>query len=474
MSSKCFALFIVVLLLFTLPATATTIRVPADHPTIQAGIDAAVAGDTVLVANGVYVGSGNRDITFGGKAITVESEHGFTSCIIDCQSLGRGFQFVNDEGSDSILRGFTVRNGYMLADGGGIYCLHASPVIEANRIEGCISGDEGGGFYCTGGSPVIRQNLVTGCETDRAGGGICCEDCSPFIENNTIHGNSSSVFGGGIYCSVGSQAISGNSITDNNSDHGAGLCCFANGLVSRNSFIGNHGDLTGSALYCTGENLTYVTGNTFSENECDIFGGSITVGYGATAHIVNNTFTGNFGGDYGAIWFYAEEFGAYGTVSGNVMTGNSGGGSCVSFGLAITALDRSPAPHCPLPYPVGPTGDRGGEKLVINNFFVGNSGSAILHGELHHHGKLDRRGPAKLPGTADHHQLHHLRQHQRADPRQPIGDLQRYRGRLWRPDEHRRRPTLHPRAVGGLLLEPHGGWPGGRQPLHQHWKFPSE
>jgi hypothetical protein len=31
-------------------AQAATLRVPAEYPTIQAGVDAAVAGDTVLVA----------------------------------------------------------------------------------------------------------------------------------------------------------------------------------------------------------------------------------------------------------------------------------------------------------------------------------------------------------------------------------------------------------------------------------------
>src|SRR5438046_1709872 len=74
-------------LLMALPlcVRANTIHVPRDQPTIQAAIDVAQGGDTILVANGTYTGPGNRDIVFSNKGITLLSEGGSSNCILDLQ-----------------------------------------------------------------------------------------------------------------------------------------------------------------------------------------------------------------------------------------------------------------------------------------------------------------------------------------------------------------------------------------------------
>jgi len=52
------------------PLLATTIHVPADQPTIQAGIDMSVPGDTVMVARGTY--------TWSSEGTGFENEYGWS------------------------------------------------------------------------------------------------------------------------------------------------------------------------------------------------------------------------------------------------------------------------------------------------------------------------------------------------------------------------------------------------------------
>src|SRR5262245_30340794 len=76
---------------------AAVIHVPAGHSTIQAGIAASPNGAVILIAAGTWSGPGNRDISFGGRSITVQSEHGAAACSVYLNNQGRGFVFSGGE-----------------------------------------------------------------------------------------------------------------------------------------------------------------------------------------------------------------------------------------------------------------------------------------------------------------------------------------------------------------------------------------
>jgi predicted outer membrane repeat protein len=177
---------------------------PADFNNIQAAIDDANDGDIILVADGNYTGDGNRDINFWGKAITLRSENGPEKCIIDCQGSEaqphQGFLFLhNGEDSNSVLDGFTIRNGYHPVSGGGIVCSSVSPTIRNCIITNNRAGDDGGGIMCHVASPTILNCIITKNIAEVwEGGGIRCRGCTGAILDNCLITENSARFGGGI------------------------------------------------------------------------------------------------------------------------------------------------------------------------------------------------------------------------------------------------------------------------------------
>jgi hypothetical protein len=188
----------------TLSPRSTTKSVPSGYKTIQAAIDAASDGDVIEVAKGTYSGAGNRDIDFKGKKITVRSEAGPQSTILDCSSGGRGFYFHKSESTAATLSGFTIRNGKITSgSGGGIYCESgSSPTIINCVITGCDA-DSGGGIAVKDASPRIIDCVITRCTATNGGGiyGDCNSQNSVTVGGCSITDNAARATGGGVYCS---------------------------------------------------------------------------------------------------------------------------------------------------------------------------------------------------------------------------------------------------------------------------------
>ncbi|MFH1745412.1 MAG: right-handed parallel beta-helix repeat-containing protein [Planctomycetota bacterium] len=253
--------------------------------TIKAGIGATVNGDTVLVADGTYTGGGNKNLDFGGRAITVRSENGSDSCIIDSEDNGRGFSFQNGEGVDSVVDGLTIRNGW--ADyGGGVGCWeYSSPTITNCTISGNSAYLHGGGVHCYSSSPTITNCTISGNSAER--GGVYCYDSSPTITNCTISGNSADLEGGGVGCGVyRSPTIADCTISGNSADYaGGGVGCweYSSPTITNCTISGNSSNaFGGGGVYCY-----YYSSPTITN--CTISGNSTTPGSGGVFCLVSSS-----------------------------------------------------------------------------------------------------------------------------------------------------------------------------------------
>jgi len=227
-----------------------------DYLTIQSAIDAAVNDDVIIVAEGVYKGEENRDLDFKGKKITIEStEPEKRAVVIDCQGSQadphRAFYFHSSEDVNSIINGFTIKNGY-IEDGGGVLCDNSSPTITNCNFVDCVAENWGGGIGCYNASPLISNCTFTGNSAFEGGAITTRWYGSPVIRNCHMLNNMASGSGGGINCDVlSSPTISNCLITNNHAGTygGGGISIFqSNPVISNCTIVGNTTDSEGSGV----------------------------------------------------------------------------------------------------------------------------------------------------------------------------------------------------------------------------------
>jgi hypothetical protein len=165
------------------------INIPGDYPTIQEGIEVASAGDTVLVASGIYYEQLNylgKNITVSSHFITTQDTSYISSTILNGNQMGRVVTFENCEDTTAVLCGFTITNGI-----GGIEIsedftsptLHNLKIINNNAQDSC-----GGGIYIDSASLRLRDSIVQN-NYANFGGGFYIDGSDAQISNVQIIGN---------------------------------------------------------------------------------------------------------------------------------------------------------------------------------------------------------------------------------------------------------------------------------------------
>jgi len=228
----------------------STLRVAADaFATIQDAVDAAQSGDTILIEPGAYRGLGNRDVNLGSKELTLCSESGSASVLIDAEGTValpfRGILIEGGQTSATVIDGLTFTGGATLEgavddpfNGGAIRMINTSPIIRNCVFQGNSAGCWGGAVFSGhGGTPLIENCVFRdNFSADGGGGFFSWAGSAPTLRNTLFIGNDGVTQGGGVlHFSTAPITVEGCTFTRNSSNFAAGFAIY-NGAI-RNSIV---------------------------------------------------------------------------------------------------------------------------------------------------------------------------------------------------------------------------------------------
>ena len=251
---------------FTFTVLSRFINVPADYPTIQAGVDAAEDGDKIFVAAGTYY----EHVNITGRSVDIEGDASNPAAVI-IDGSNSGTPLTIDNGGSSFINGFTLTNGsgtFGLPStttlhapssayyGGGVFIFNADPtlkniIVENNNLQvNSNHGGSGAGIYIGNNSTVVIEGPNTQIRNNSSvtyrGGGICIDDSDVTIDATVndgvkIQNNTSGNYGAGIgaYNStlkLKDLLISGNSL---NGDNARGIGIYYHNTPRNETSISN-------------------------------------------------------------------------------------------------------------------------------------------------------------------------------------------------------------------------------------------
>jgi predicted outer membrane repeat protein len=320
---------IVLCIVFVLSLSAIIINIPEDFDSIQEGLNFASEGDTILVAEGIYVENLTWPETNSLKLVGSNENN----CIIDGDSLSTviyfGYELNGIIGLSTLIKDFTIRNGYY-GYGGGISCDNSSPSLQNLILTNNYAYDYGGGVACFNNSNPNLVNLLIINNLAYYGGGIYCYFSNPSIYDVQINNNSAQA-GAGIYCENSSPNIENVTISSNSANSGGGIyCCYSSNPNLENVMISDNSSNNGAGICCQGSDPSLVnvilTGNSASR------GGGMFCESSSNPNLENVTINNNTAYNGGGIYCWFNSFPIFSSENRsniylNTITNNRGAGS---------------------------------------------------------------------------------------------------------------------------------------------------
>lgn len=296
------ALIPIAALLLASSAAATTIHVPDDQPTIAAGLAAAQAGDSVIVAYGEYYE--HELVLPSGVTLRTPATQGIGVTLF---GVGPG-RFITGNGlaAGSRVEGFLFTGGNMDqagANGGALHFSNSTIEIRDCWLFGNRCDYKGGGLFLDDCVATVESTSFTSNEGENGGGGglaahggeLTLRDCqfhwnggvdggaallrnnAPLIEDCVFHGNDALFWGGALMLTNSAPMIRNCTLVRNDAYQGGGLWgSYDSRPALENCVVAFNTD--GSGLYAYPDDFHPTE---ISVSCCDVYG-NVEGGYGGT------------------------------------------------------------------------------------------------------------------------------------------------------------------------------------------------
>jgi predicted outer membrane repeat protein len=227
-----------------------------DQDEVQAAVDAATAGDTIILCEGTFFFeeqvSIGIDLTFIGA--------GEEGTVIDGQDTTRLFNST----ANLTLESMTLQDA------------------KSTGMFNCIGGWADGGAVCVNGTASLRSTRFLNNYSDEYGGAVAAGEVR--ITSSVFTGNEAKYDGGAVVTEVLSgaeSAIDMSVFSDNIAAEGDGGAVWTSGsdmlTISRSQFTGNQADDDGGAVAARDLNVARSRGNLFRANVAGDLGGALYV-----------------------------------------------------------------------------------------------------------------------------------------------------------------------------------------------------
>ena len=404
----------------TSPGTGTSWA--SAYTSLQNALAAAVSGDQIWVAAGVYypdegggVTNDDRTATFtmlngvaiyGGFAgtepslgerdwdanVTVLSGDleqndttGLNEIVTDVANIAgsNAYHVVTGGGTNpgAVLDGFTVTAGlandtvFPGSSGGGILNDDGSPSLSNVSFRGNLANDGGGGMYNYISNPILNSVVFNGNQAD-FGGGMVDFQSSPMLTDVNFSGNLASSNGGGMHNFNGSNPTLSNVRFSGNQAGliGGGMYNIgSNPMLLNVIFVGNQAWDAGG-MFNSGNSGTTLTQVTFTGNSATNQGGGMYTS-GSTMMLTNTILWNNQAGVFGHQIYnisssltisFSDVQGSGGSGFGwDTTLGSDGGNNIDDDPEFVTLVDPATAPsiagdlHLQVGSPAIDSGDNG-------------------------------------------------------------------------------------------------------------------